>query len=141
MTRRYAPFSATRRGFLKSAGAVAAGLTMLPYKALSAEEKELNFYNWDTYIGEDTLSNFNEATGVTVRMDLFADNDELFAKLKDGNPGSLNADVYGKQRSRWNLNDRPWVRFTTAILFLIYIRAMFYAFVRVVARGIREIPG
>ena len=62
-------------------------------------------------------------------------------KVKDGNPGSLNADVYGKQRSRWNLNDRPWVRFTTAILFLIYIRAMFYAFVRVVARGIREIPG
>ena len=87
MTRRYAPFSATRRGFLKSTGAVAAGLTMLPYKALSAEEKELNFYNWDTYIGEDTLSNVNEATGVTVRMDLFADNDELFAKLKDGNPG------------------------------------------------------
>ena len=28
-------------------------------------------------------------------------------KVKDGNPGSLNADVYGKQRSRWNLNDRP----------------------------------
>lgn len=59
----------------------------MPYKAMSAEEKELNFYNWDTYIGEDTLSNFQEATGITPRMDLFADNDELFAKLKDGNPG------------------------------------------------------
>lgn len=87
MTRRHAPFSATRRKFLKSTSAVAAGLTFMPYKAMSAEEKELNFYNWDTYIGEDTLSNFQEATGITPRMDLFADNDELFAKLKDGNPG------------------------------------------------------
>lgn len=87
MTRRHSPFSATRRSFMKSSTAVVAGLTFLPHKALSAEEKELNFYNWDTYIGEDTLSNFQEATGITPRMDLFADNDELFAKLKDGNPG------------------------------------------------------
>lgn len=86
MNRRFSPFSATRRGFIKSSGA-AVGLTFLPHKALSQEEKELNFYNWDTYIGEDTLANFQEATGITPRMDLFADNDELFAKLKDGNPG------------------------------------------------------
>lgn len=87
MTRRIAPFSATRRSFIKQTGAVAAGLTFMPWKAMSAEEKKLNFYNWDTYIGEDTLGNFQEATGIVPRMDLFADNDELFAKLKDGNPG------------------------------------------------------
>ena len=87
MQRRYAPFSATRRSFLKNTGAVAAGLTMMPWKSWAAEEKELNFYNWDTYIGEDTLGNFADETGIAVRMDLFADNDELFAKLKDGNPG------------------------------------------------------
>lgn len=87
MTRRKAPFSATRRGFMKNTGAVAAGLTFLPWKAMSQEEKALNFYNWDTYIGEDTLANFQDATGIVPRMDLFADNDELFAKLKDGNPG------------------------------------------------------
>jgi len=27
------------------------------------------------------------ASGVDVSMDVFADNDELFAKLKEGNPG------------------------------------------------------
>lgn len=87
MKRRIAPFSATRRSFLQGTGAVAVGLSMVPYSARAEEEKKLNFYNWDTYIGEDTLSNFKDASGVSVRMDLFADNDELFAKLKGGNPG------------------------------------------------------
>ena len=88
MTRRIARFSTTtRRAFLKSSGAVAAGLSFVPSKLMAAEEKKVNFYNWDTYIGEDTLSNFEDATGIVPKMDLFADNDELFAKLKGGNPG------------------------------------------------------
>jgi len=41
----------SRRHFLRGLGAVAAGLTLLPREGWSAEEKKLNFYNWDTYIG------------------------------------------------------------------------------------------
>lgn len=66
---------------------VAAGITFLPRGTMAAEEKKLSFYNWDTYIGETTLDDFNEATGIETKMDLYADNDELFAKLKEGNPG------------------------------------------------------
>ncbi|MEJ1994126.1 MAG: spermidine/putrescine ABC transporter substrate-binding protein [Limibacillus sp.] len=77
----------SRRSFLAGTGAAAAGLTILPKKGWSAEEAALNFYNWDTYIGENTLSDFTSATGIEVTYDLFADNDELFAKLKGGNPG------------------------------------------------------
>ncbi len=80
-------FSARRRSLLKSLGALGLGLTFLPRQSLSDEEKKLNFYNWDTYIGETTLADFEKATGIAVKMDLFADNDELFAKLKAGNPG------------------------------------------------------
>jgi spermidine/putrescine transport system substrate-binding protein len=80
-------FRPSRRAVLKGSGALALGLTFLPRFALAEEEKKLNFYNWDTYIGENTLANFNEATGIEVKMDLYADNDELFAKLKGGNPG------------------------------------------------------
>jgi len=80
-------FRPNRRALLQGAGAFAVGLTFLPRFSLSAEEKKLNFFNWDTYIGENTLSNFNDATGIEVKMDLYADNDELFAKLKGGNPG------------------------------------------------------
>jgi spermidine/putrescine transport system substrate-binding protein len=79
-------FKGSRRSLLKGGGAII-GLTFLPRFALSEEEKKLNFYNWDTYIGETTLEDFNKATGIEVKMDLYADNDELFAKLKEGNPG------------------------------------------------------
>lgn len=77
----------TRRSFLAGTGAVAAGISLMPKFGWGAEEKKLNFYNWDTYIGETTLDDFKKASGVDVTMDLFADNDELFAKLKEGNPG------------------------------------------------------
>ena len=56
--------------------------------ALAAEEeKQVNIYNWDTYIGSTTLDDFKQATGISVRYDLFADADELFGKLREGNPG------------------------------------------------------
>ena len=77
----------TRRSLLRGAGALAVGLTFLPRFSLADEEKKLNLYNWDTYIGEHSLADFQKATGIEVKMDLFADNDELFAKLKGGNPG------------------------------------------------------
>ncbi len=77
----------SRRSLLAGTGAVAAGLTIAPKLGWTAEEAQVNFYNWDTYIGETTLEDFEDATGISVTMDLFADNDELFAKLKEGNPG------------------------------------------------------
>src|SRR6187200_684566 len=80
-------FLSNRRQLLQGGASAIAGLTFLPRFALSDEEKKLNFYNWDTYIGETTLVDFNTATGIEAKMDLYADNDELFAKLKAGNPG------------------------------------------------------
>jgi spermidine/putrescine transport system substrate-binding protein len=68
-------------------GALAVGLTFPKRFAFAEEEKKLNFYNWDTYIGETTLADFKGATGIEVKLDLYADMDELFAKLKEGNPG------------------------------------------------------
>ncbi len=78
----------SRRAFLAALSASAAGGILLPRRARSAaEEKTLHFYNWDTYIAERTLDDFKQASGIAVKMDLYADNDELFAKLKAGNPG------------------------------------------------------
>jgi len=82
--------SSSRRTFLSGIGAAAVGLTFTGGKfgkAFAAGEKKLNFYNWDTYIGENTLDSYKEASGVDVNMSLFATNDELFAKLRAGNPG------------------------------------------------------
>jgi spermidine/putrescine transport system substrate-binding protein len=85
-----------RRSLLKALGAAAVGFSLGPLGACAprpaargrfGEEPKLNFYNWDTYIGATTLQDFRAATGVDVHMSLFATNDELFAKLRAGNPG------------------------------------------------------
>ncbi|MCA6225042.1 MAG: spermidine/putrescine ABC transporter substrate-binding protein [Phenylobacterium sp.] len=84
---------ASRRSLLTALGAAAIGVSFSACSrpggapAGGGEEPKLNFYNWDTYIGETTLSDFKTASGVDVNMSLFATNDELFAKLKAGNPG------------------------------------------------------
>jgi spermidine/putrescine transport system substrate-binding protein len=90
----------SRRAFMAAFGATAAALTLsgcspAEPEATSegklviegSEGNKLAFYNWDTYIGENTLADFKAASGVEVNMTLFATNDELFAKFRAGNPG------------------------------------------------------
>jgi spermidine/putrescine transport system substrate-binding protein len=87
-----------RRSLLQGLGVAAVGISFGGLAACSksessgkiaatGEEAKLNFYNWDTYIGETTLADFKAAGGADVNMTLFASNDELFAKLRAGNPG------------------------------------------------------
>lgn len=86
--------SRNRRSVLAGLGAAAVGLSFTTAgcseksgTGINGEENKLNFYNWDTYIGNTTLADFAKASGVQVNMSLFATNDEMFAKLKAGNPG------------------------------------------------------
>ena len=53
----------SRRSVLSGLGAAAVGLTFSGkgFAADKAEEAKLNFYNWDTYIGETTLDDFQES--------------------------------------------------------------------------------
>ncbi|MCL6251632.1 spermidine/putrescine ABC transporter substrate-binding protein [Altererythrobacter sp. KTW20L] len=85
-----------RRSMLQGMGIAAVGISFGGLAACSGsetgtastgEEATLNFYNWDTYIGETTLEDFEASSGIAVNMSLFATNDELFAKLRAGNPG------------------------------------------------------
>lgn len=75
----------SRRRLLAGVGVAAVGF------ALSAcgktDERRLNLYNWQDYMGETTLEDFRARTGVRVVQSFFATNDELFAKLRAGNPG------------------------------------------------------
>jgi spermidine/putrescine transport system substrate-binding protein len=75
----------SRRRFLAGTSAAVA-LAIVPGSA-RAQEKLVNFFNWDTYIGETTLQTFTARTGIKVQYDLYASNEEMFAKLKEGNPG------------------------------------------------------
>jgi spermidine/putrescine transport system substrate-binding protein len=75
----------SRRGLLATLGGAAIGISLAGCSR--SETEKLNFYNWDTYIGKTTIADFEAATGVDVRASYFANNDELFAKMKAGNRG------------------------------------------------------
>ncbi|MDF1585046.1 ABC transporter substrate-binding protein [Marinimicrococcus flavescens] len=74
-----------RRRLLTS-GLAAAALPILRSPAAAAG-RTLNVYGWDTYLGPTTLADFTAATGIAVRYDVYASNAELFARLREGNPG------------------------------------------------------
>lgn len=47
----------------------------------------INVYNWSDYIAEDTLPDFQEATGIRVTYDVFDSNELLETKLLAGSSG------------------------------------------------------
>jgi spermidine/putrescine transport system substrate-binding protein len=75
-----------RRRLLGGGLAVAAVAGGLPRPG-AAQGGQVNVFNWDTYIGPDTIREFTAATGIAVRYDLFGSSDELFGRLREGNPG------------------------------------------------------
>jgi putrescine transport system substrate-binding protein len=69
--------------------------------APAAEEPVLHIYNWDGYIGRDTVAQFERATGIRVVYDLFDSNETLESKLMVGDSGydlvSTNMAWYARQ--------------------------------------------
>lgn len=77
--------SFSRRNFLQAA---MLGITM-PHALLAGQNhthKPLRFLNWDTYIGETTLRDFTQRSGVDVAMDVFTSEADFVAKLLMSNP-------------------------------------------------------
>ena len=82
----------SRSSFLKGVGATAlagGALSALAPAAMAQVnaaklDKELNFYNWAGWEGPTEIARFEKKYGVKVRLDIYASNDELYAKLKAG---------------------------------------------------------
>lgn len=75
----------SRREFLKLA--VVGGAASLLAACAKSAEKTVNFFNWSAYIGKNTLPDFTKNTGVHVNYEVFADEEEMFAKLRSGAMG------------------------------------------------------
>ncbi len=56
-------------------------------QSLPENDRVLNWWNWTTYEADNTRSDFGTLCGVTVNEDNFANNEEVIAKLRQGNPG------------------------------------------------------
>ncbi|MFN8376596.1 MAG: spermidine/putrescine ABC transporter substrate-binding protein [Anaerolineae bacterium] len=47
----------------------------------------LNIYNWASYVGPFTLPDFETLCDVTINFDVYASNEDMIARLRQGNPG------------------------------------------------------
>ena len=61
--------------------------TVVSIGTAAQAEEVVNVYNWSDYIAEDTLDNFQEATGIRPVYDVFDSNEVLEAKLLSGSSG------------------------------------------------------
>ncbi len=61
------------------------------YRAWTCPEgfdgQTLSIFNWSTYIAEDTVPNFEDACGVSVNYDIYESNEDMLARIRQGNPG------------------------------------------------------
>lgn len=55
--------------------------------AANGGNQALNVYNWSDYVAEDTISGFEQATGIKVNYDVYSENETLEAKLTAGGAG------------------------------------------------------
>lgn len=51
------------------------------------EGQTLSLFNWATYIGDNTVSDFENLCGVTIRYTVYDSDESLIARLRQGNPG------------------------------------------------------
>lgn len=77
-------------------------LTLIGATALSAPfirrvraEGTLNVYNWADYIGETTVEDFQNATGISVTYDMYSSAEEMQAKMLAGSTGYDVVDMAG----------------------------------------------
>ena len=68
---------------MQGLGTAAIALTLAPLTACG-KSGTLNFANAENYLGETTLDDFREATGIDVSLSVIANEDALFAQLKNG---------------------------------------------------------
>ncbi|HEX8989930.1 MAG TPA: spermidine/putrescine ABC transporter substrate-binding protein [Rhodocyclaceae bacterium] len=74
----------SRRRRLLLAGA----LTLPLWRAAEARADDvLHLYNWNNYVGDETMARFEAACGCRVKQDYYSDNEEMLAKLDAGAVG------------------------------------------------------
>lgn len=76
------PMHFSRRGLLGAAALAGLGLSGLT--GCTREGQQLSLAIWRDYLGETTLDDFRKATGIEVAVSTFADNAELYSRLKSG---------------------------------------------------------
>lgn len=51
-------------------------------KLLQNSDRVLKLYNWEDYIGSDTIEGFTRETGIIVQLDTYDDEEKMFAEIR-----------------------------------------------------------
>ena len=86
MTLRLAPLACAVL-LLTACGGKSGGDPTAAAKPAGPEEKVLNVYNWSDYVAENTIADFEKATGIKVNYDVYSENETLETKLTAGSSG------------------------------------------------------
>ena len=70
------------------AAALGAMLILLPALSPADDGNTLRLYNWSDYIGENTLADFQKATGIRVIYDTFDSYETVQGKLLPAAPAT-----------------------------------------------------
>ena len=54
----------------------------MPAFSLGEEEKVLNLFTWELYVDDETIADFEAATGIRVVYSSFDSNESMLAKLQ-----------------------------------------------------------
>lgn len=76
-------FPLRRRSLLRGLGAGAIGLSLAPLAGCAARGS-LHFANWENYLGETTLADFKDSSGIDTTLSVIASEDALFEQLQKG---------------------------------------------------------
>ena len=68
-------------------GNALAALALFLLLAVAHAEDVLHLYNWNNYIGDETLQRFEAQCRCRVKQDYYSDNEEMLAKLEAGAVG------------------------------------------------------
>jgi spermidine/putrescine transport system substrate-binding protein len=74
-------------GAAPSGSATAVASESAPPTPVPTPEKDLFAYNWDAYIGDTTISDFESKYGIRVKYDKFPDADTQIAKIRSDGKG------------------------------------------------------
>lgn len=66
---------------------ISMALVLATLSAAACAEETVNISNWNSYIADDTLTNFTKETGIKTTYDIHDSNEVLESKLMTGNTG------------------------------------------------------
>lgn len=77
----------SRRDFLRDAGLLALGSTLINKSNAQTNKRKLRIATWSTYYNSTLYADFTNQTGIAVEAELFESNEAMLAKLMAGGSG------------------------------------------------------